>query len=230
MGLLPVLVLAAGVLLAAQAWGEASAASDPEVAAAEALVRARYYEGLPEELARACSHRCAARLIEMLEDPAEISCHSNILYVLGHSTHPGAHEALAAYAEREPTGQVRGAVYNARVQLLLSLGERARWDPRALQLLFERLERVEGDPKPPAWSLGSLRGEALREVMHHGIIRGLALSGRPEAGARLRSIESAARSLKRGDALLDELSASLELHERMSRGVLRGVEGQEGHP
>ncbi|MBW2275550.1 MAG: hypothetical protein JRG96_19995 [Deltaproteobacteria bacterium] len=210
-------VIWAVALAALPVWVADAAANDDEVRAAEAMVRARYYEGLPVERARACSVQCAARLIEMLADPDETPYHANILYVLGHSDHPGAHEALAGYAGREPEGRVSGAVYNARVQLLLSLGERARRDPRALSLLVARLERAEAGSETPGWWVGPLRGEGLREVMYQGVMRGLALSGSSEAGARLRAREAAARARSGDDASLSGLRDSLELHERMAR-------------
>ena len=194
-------------------------------------MRARYYEGMPEERARACSSSCAARLMEMLSDPDEAPFHANILYVLGHSSHPGAHEALAAYAAREPAGEVAGAVYNARVQLLLSLGERARRDPRALRLLVQRFERDEAGGEAPAWSVGPLRGESLREVMAQGVMRGLALSGTSDAGARLRAREAAARGRGADDRALAGMRQALELHQSVAReNALRGFDGGEGQP
>ena len=187
-------VLCAAALSSGPVRGADSAAIDEE-SGAEAMVRARYYEGLPEERARDCSQACAARLIEMLDDQGERRHHANILRVLGFSPHPRAYEALASFAAHEPEGDVPGAVYNARVETMLALGRHAKRDPRALQLLLERLDQA---PPAPGWSAGPMRGEALRGAMRRGVMRGLALSGRPEAGARLRAMEAAARARATG--------------------------------
>jgi len=210
----------------------AGASSADEVLDAEAMVRAGYYEGLPEERARECSEACAGRLIEMLDDPSERRGHAKILRVLGFSRHAGAYEALASYLAREPEGKVTGAVYNARVEVLLALGHQAKRDPRALQLLLQRFDH----PRPrPRWSAGPMGGELLGTAMQRGVMRGLALSGQPEAGARLRAIllqeegDARVRSAERGR--LRHAQAALELHGRVLREKEpRGLDGPGERP
>jgi len=76
--------------------GGARASAD--VDAAEALARTTYHEGVPYGEARTLTDAGAARLAEMLDDPAEAQHHAQIAEVLGMSGRAGAYEAIARAA------------------------------------------------------------------------------------------------------------------------------------
>jgi hypothetical protein len=168
-------------LLAAPAW------ADP-ADEAEAWVRELYYEGLPLEPAAGLDDAAVARLIELLEDPAEAAHHGNVVLALGASGHRDAYPALAAFADDAPAGEVDRATFRARTQLRLAFGYLARHDARALRWLLE-----PGDGAPPAWHFRRQRGEALRVLLDELTLTGLALSGSPTAAARLEQVIDASR-------------------------------------
>jgi len=190
----------------------AAAAASPDVDAAEALARSTFYEGVPSEAARELSAAGVARLIEMLGDPAEAPHHAQILEVLGMSGHPDAYAAVAAAAANEPTGEVDRAALRKRVAVLAALGHLARDDDRALADLEAAARSKPAHAR--GWWHRRLRGERLTGLMRRSAVSALAISGRPEARATLRRLESEAA----GDPELERhvRSARIE-HERMRR-------------
>lgn len=189
-------VCAAGLLLVAPGPG---GSAENEVAAAEALVRADYFEGVPYERARAISAAGAARLEEMLADPAETAHHAKIAIALGISAHPGAYEALADYAAREPQGRVDHAVFEARLAIPVAMGHLAREDDRALAFL-QQAAALDPRAAAPAWSYGHFRGAGLAAMIRARAVLGLGMSGRPEARETLRRIEARAVAAGRAAA------------------------------
>ena len=93
-------------------------------------------------------------------------------------------------------------------------------DERALQWLLARVEDVER----PSWYYRSLRGEKIERLLRRQVIAGLALSGRSEAAAALRSLaDPPARSAQANAQAHPGIAAfaaeSLALCERIqSRG------------
>ena len=108
--------------------------------AAEQLVRQTWYEGLPLDRAEKLGAEGTARLIAMLEDSAEREHHANILMALAASGQPDAYDAIAAWATLPRTGEVDRATFRAWQTLPHALGELARREPRALDLLAGQLE------------------------------------------------------------------------------------------
>jgi hypothetical protein len=168
--------------------GPARAGEREEAAAAEALVRARYYEGLPFADARAITDAGAARLVELLDDPGERAIWDAVVFALGVAARPGAYEILASAAERGASGEVDRAAYRLAIALPLAMGHLARSDGRALAWLLARAESAGGDP---GWWHGAHAGRALADELRRAAVRGLGVSGRPEARAALEALVAA---------------------------------------
>jgi hypothetical protein len=124
----------------------AGARASADVGAAEALARTTYHEGVPYAEARKLTGEGAARLIEMLEDPAEARHHAQIAEVLGMSGRAGAYEAIARAAAAAPTGEVDAPTFRTRVALMAALGHLARSDGRALADLIGAATRDGSAP------------------------------------------------------------------------------------
>jgi hypothetical protein len=204
----------------------AEARASADVSAAEALARTTYHEGVPYGAARKLTDAGAARLMEMLDDPAEAAHHAQIAEVLGMSESAGAYEAIARAAAAVPTGEVDGAALRTRVAVLAAFGHLARSDDRALANL---LAAATLDGSTPAWSHGQLHGPRLAALLRRSALSGLALSGRAQAGAALRRLlidARGARAANRDPELARHLEAALELHGRVANegaeAVFRG--------
>jgi hypothetical protein len=181
--------------------------------AAEALVRARFFEGLPREEAERIGPEGAARLIEMLADPAERRSHSNIVLALGYCAQPGAFEAIRDWADAPREGEIDRDTFRTWQVLPFALGHLARSDRRALQRLEARLAAPA-----PVWHFRHHRGARLHRLARRSVLTSLAESGLPEAGALL---DRAGRDLSDPElrAHLEEMRA---LHaERRARGGSR---------
>lgn len=206
----------------------ASAATGDPVADAEDLVRGVYYEGLPYEQARALDDRGVARLADMLSDPAEAPHHGNVVLALGMSGHPRAFEILAAYARREPAGEVDRDTFRARSGLAPAMGHLAQDDPRALRWLLDRARARRGDP---GWSFRHQRGTRLATLLEEQQLTGLALSGAPQAR---RPLEDARERARGGDAsalrLRRHADGALALHDRIARDGPRAFRADPARP
>jgi hypothetical protein len=204
----------------------ADAGASADIAAAEMLARTVYHEGVPYGEAKKLTDAGAARLIEMLDDPAEARHHAQIAEVLGMSGRAGAYEAIARAAATVPTGEVDGATLRKRVAVLAALGHLARSDDRALADL---LATAGSDAPTPAWSHGRLHGPRLAALLQRSALSGLALSGRAQAGEALRRQLFEARgprAAKGSPELTRHLEAVLRLHGRVAsegaEAVFRG--------
>lgn len=181
---------------------------------AEQLVRAQWFEGLPEDEAARIGPEGAARLVEMLADPAERAHHANILIALGLCAQPGVFEAIAAWADRPRVGELDRSTFRAWQALPYALGHLAHQDPRAL----ERLEaRLLTDPAP-TWHFRHHRGARLSRQSRRAAASALALSGLP----------AARRALDRAGQ--DVSDADLEAHLESMRALhaQRALERERG--
>ena len=218
--------VALAVLLAAS---PAGALDDDGAAAAEALVRGVWFEGMPFDQARAIGPAGAARLAALLSDPNDRVVHANALIATGIAAAPGAFEVLRAYAAIEPEGAVDAATYDARIALPLAFGHLAREDDRALAAL---LERARAPVAPPTWSYRSLRGARLAAALREAVATGLAVSGRPEAAAALEGLVAGSSAVGERDdrsrsAASPEPDAGLVPHVAAMR-ALHGRVASEG--
>ena len=171
----------------------------------ESLVRALYYEGLPEERARQIGPAGAARLAEMLSDPQESRAQANILMALGLAGQPGALEAIRGWAARLPhEGEIDRDTFRAWQALPFALGHLARRDRRALAMLEAGLEAA-----PPGWTFRHHHGPRLHRLARRSAAMSLALTGLPEAGEVLDR------------ALQNETDLELEAHLRSMRAMHR---------
>jgi hypothetical protein len=203
----------------------AGAKGSSDIDAAEALARSTYFEGVPYGEARKLTDAGAARLAEMLEDPAEARHHAQIAEVLGMSGRAGAYEAIARAAAAAPTGEVDAATLRTRVAILVALGHLARSDDRALADL---VAAATGDGPTPAWRHGRLRGPRLAALLRRSALSGLALSGRPQAAEVLQQLLMDARGARAGAGapdLVRHLEAALRLHGRAMSGGAEAVSG-----
>lgn len=175
------LVLALPFLVAAPAAPAAAQSSSSPlwltVEETESLVRRLDYEGMPHAEAERIGPAGAARLREMLADPAERAHHGRILLALGSCGAPDAIEAMRAWVERAPAqGELDRASFRAWQMLPHALGRLAQHDLRAVEELVVRF-----DAAPPAWTFRQFHAERLQQLERRAAVSALAASGRPEA-------------------------------------------------
>ena len=204
-----ILAAALGSIAAASS----SAADDADAAAR--LVRQTYYEGLPVDAAAAIGPVGAARLVEMLHDPAERVHGANIAIALGVAAQPGAYEALAGAVDAGASGEIDRPLFRLLDTIPLAMGYLARRDDRALAWLVGRAGSRGADP---GWSHGPFRGQALADQERRRAIAGLGLSGRSGAIAALDAI-AAERANGAGDPELGAAVASARDAIRTAAGT-----------
>jgi hypothetical protein len=182
------------------------------VAAAEALVRTVWFEGVPYDQARALTPAGVVRLGQMLGDPAEAEYHVNIAVALGMSESPLAYPALERAWLAEPRGEISRAQWRARNALAFALGNLARADRRALVLLERSVERTTA----PGWSYRHLRGARLRALLERNAVTALGATGLDETEPILERV--ARRAARRGDdALVRHVDQARALRGRVAR-------------
>jgi hypothetical protein len=217
------LALAALALAPTARSAERSVAAAGDVAAAEALVRAVWFEGIPLARARALGAAASARLAEMLSDPHEAAHNANIVLALGASGQAGAFDALTTWAARTARGEVDRHAFRALRSLPFAMGLLAAEEPRALAWL---LERAGADAPAPGWSFRRKRGARLGTLLRRQALTALGLSGRPEARALLEEVAEAPDAKAAAAAAVDpalarHAASALALHAQVSA---RGLE------
>lgn len=215
LGRLAVVVWTVGVLLAASGDGRAQGGA-LSLGETEDLVRARHYEGLPEEEAQQIGPEGCARLVEMLADPEEARHHAQILLAIGHCGPEGGLEAIAAWADRPREGEIDRATFRAWQALPFALARLADHDARAVARLTARL----ADERPPRWTFRHHRGDRLVKLNRRAAALGLAETDDPAAEAAL---ERAARDARDG-SLRAHFERARERH-RERRGMRRDRRG-----
>lgn len=163
------------------------------VAETEALVRASYFEGMPEDDAARIGPAGAERLVEMLLDPAEGRSHNQILLALGLCGSPGALAAILDWTTAlDGVAAVDGVAtlnkvatldrntFKAWQALPYALGHLAHSDRRAVGLL-ETLMNAEA----PGWTFRHYTGARLVDLARRSAATSLALTGLPEARGAL---------------------------------------------
>jgi len=191
-----------------------SAAAEPlnsDASGADRLANAVYFEGVPFEEARDLSKADVARLIELLDDPAEIRAHPNILVALGMSGSPAAFDAIAGYALRGSSGELDRLAFRARRSIAYGMGHLARVDGRALAWLIRAATDASGTPQQ---SFRQIDPERVARMMRRGAIAGLGLSARPAAARVLGEIIAAPGE---DPDIVEHAREALRAHEAMSR-------------
>jgi hypothetical protein len=151
------------------------------VAETEALVRAGYFEGMPEDDAARIGPAGAERLVEMLLDPAEGRSHNQILLALGLCGSPDALTAILDWsAAVDGVRTLDRNTFKAWQALPYALGHLARSDRRAVGHL-EILMNAEA----PSWTFRHYTGARLVDLARRAAATSLALTGLPEAGRAL---------------------------------------------
>lgn len=191
------------------------------VAETESLVRARYYEGLPRDLAARIGPEGCARLLEMLEDPAEARIHDQVLVAIGVCAPDGALDAIDAWLAELPEGEIDRPRFKAWMAVSHALCALAEHDPRAMERLEARLTTAEA----PRFRHGRHRGARLLRLRRVGSANGLAETGLPQAGEALDRAD-----LRASDAaLVSHLrEARARFHERAELRRRRARAGQGG--
>jgi hypothetical protein len=184
---------------------------DFEPSRADTLAAAIYFEGVPFEAARDLSDADVARLIELLEDPAEIRQHPSILVLLGMSGSPAAFDPIADYALRGSSGELDRLEFRARRSIAYGMGHLARVDGRALAWLIRAATDANAAPQR---SFRQMNPERIARLMREGAITGLALSARPAAARVLSEIIATPGADAR---IVEHGNEALVLHGRMSR-------------
>jgi hypothetical protein len=191
--------------------GGVAGAGDLESSPADRLASAVYFEGLAFEEVGDLSDADVARLIELLQDPAEIRKHPNALVALGMSGSPVAFDAIADYALRGSSGEIDRLEFRAQRSIAAGMGHLARVDGRALAWLVRAATDASAAPQR---SFRQMDAERIARLMQKGAITGLALSGQPSAArviAQIIAVPSAA------PGIVEHANDALILHERMSR-------------
>jgi hypothetical protein len=200
-------------------------ANGPEASRADELAAAIYFEGISFEEIGDLSQTDVARLIALLEDPAEIRQHPNILVALGMSGSPAAFDAIADYALRGSSGELNRLEFRAQRSIAAAMGHLARVDDRALDWLIAAATDASA---APAQFFRQLDPERFARLIRKGAITGLALSGQPRAARAIAEI-LAVPSAPPG--IVEHANEALILHARMSRegpaSVLRDPFGRE---
>jgi len=198
---------------------------DPEASRADRLASAIYFEGVPFEEARDLSDRDVARLIELLEDPAEIRKHPNILVALGMSGSPAAFDAIADYALNGSSGELDRLEFRARRSITYGMGHLARVDGRALTWLIQAATDASVAPRQ---SFRQIDSERIARMIRRGAITGLALSAQPAAA---RVLDEIIVNPGTEPGMVEHGNEALLLHGRMSRegpaSVLRNEFGPD---
>ena len=184
---------------------------DSEPSRADRLASAIYFEGVPFEEASDLSDDDVARLIELLDDPAEIRKHPNILVALGMSGTPAAFDAIANYALIGSSGELDRIEFRARRSIATGMGHLARVDDRALAWLIQAATDANAAPQR---SFRQLDPERVARLMREGAITGLALSARPAAARVLNEVITTPGADAR---IVEQSNEALLLHGRMSR-------------
>jgi hypothetical protein len=168
------------VALLALAAPGAATAQMLTIAETEDLVRAEYFEGMPEEEAMWIGPAGARRLVEMLTDPEESRSHGQILLALGLCGSPDAMAAIVGRIEMPRTGEIDRDTFKAWQALPYALGHLARHDRRAIGQL-ERLMNADA----PDWTFRHHRGARLFRLARRAAANSLAETGLPEARGAL---------------------------------------------
>ena len=202
------------IAIASLCFFASNAAAEPRnsnASRADQLAGAIFFEGVPLEEARALSAGDVARLIELLDDPAEIRSHPNILVALGMTGSPAAFDAIADYALRGSSGELDRLEFRARRSIAYGMGHLARVDARAFAWLTQAATDASGAPKQSFRQIGP---ERVARMMRRGAITGLALSARPSAAHILAGIIAAPGADSR---IVEYSNEALVLHGRLSR-------------
>lgn len=147
----------------------------------ENLVRAVYFEGMPEEAAAEIGPEGCQRLVEMLDDPEERASHGQIMVAIGICGPQGGFEAIRDWADVERSGELDRDTFRAWQALPFALGHLARHDRRAVA----RLERDLNAAEAPNWTFRHHRGARLVSHCRRSAASGLAMTGLPEAATAL---------------------------------------------
>ena len=202
------------IALASLCFFASNAAAEPrdsEASRADQLANAIFFEGVPFEEASDLSDADVARLIELLDDPAEIRAHPNILVALGMSGSPSAFDAIADYALRGSSGELDRLQFRARRSIAYGMGHLARVDARAFAWLTQAATDVNSAPQQSFRQIGP---ERMAQMMRRGAITGLALSARPAAVNILAGISATPGADPR---IVEYSNEALLLHGRLSR-------------
>lgn len=189
---------------------------------AEALVRASYFEGMPHEAVAALPPAACPRLAALLADPEAAAAHANVIEALGILACPGAYEAIAGYADRAGHGEVDRTTFRALRTCPSAMGQLAARDDRALAWLADRAGEPGEAARTAGWSFRQQRGARLAADERRRAMDGLALSGRPQAAARLEALAGSGDPAVRARA-----ETSLELLDTVRReGRIRALDGR----
>ncbi len=202
------------IALASLCFFASNAAAEPrdsEVSRADQLANAIFFEGVPFEEASDLSDADVARLIELLDDPAEIRAHPNSLVALGMSGSPAAFDAIADYALRGSSGELDRLEFRARRSIAYGMGHLARVDARAFAWLTQAATDASAAPQQSFRQIGP---ERFARMMRRGAITGLALSARPAAAHILAEIIATPGADPR---IVEYSNEALLLHGRLSR-------------
>lgn len=198
------------------------------VAETEDLVRASYFEGMPEEAAARIGPAGAERLVIMLSDPEEASSHAQILLALGLCGSADSRSAILGWAARladvasagrvTPSGrgeagrliEIDRDTFKAWQALPHALGSLAKFEPLGVADLEAWM-----DAEAPDWTFRQFEGARLRDLARRSAATSLARTGLSEAR----------RALDRAGRNASDLRFEAHLHEARKLHAERVREG-----
>lgn len=196
----------------------ASSAAHPAV---RDFVHRRYFEGVPYEIASTYSHEDAETLLALLENPEEKRFLPNIVAVLGMIGDPVAIRPLQAFIE-SGAGTLDPPVANAKMFAPTALGYIANRSRNTEVVTYlQKGMFPEGWTPRVHWNL--LGAENVRQrnlALAESSIKGLGLSGLPEAEKALKSVGFALPP-EEGAVIQPAIKHALELNKQIQQMGLK---------
>ena len=198
-----------------------SASANEAPADATELVRSRYMNGIPYEIANQYGPEAVPPLVEMLFDPADANVGYRTAMVLGVIGDEAAVAALIRFIEQPSTGTLSPSQFKAKNSAVASLGYAIHKSGRAGAIDF-----LASHIDPASWNELSLGKSPFHETdddrneqLSQSVLMALGLGGGdPRAGALLQAAaktESAREFLAENAALHAEAQG---MHEQISSG------------
>ena len=185
----------------------------------EDFVKQAFPHGVPINVANQYTSADSAKLVGLLQQPANLAYHSNILETLGFIGDPSATSAVINYIQ-QGDGDITGEAFRAKSNAFLSLGYMVNKDgnPAALTYLIDSLDMAVWQQRDVQWQVAFLPASVARDLqlMRQAAV-GLTLSGHPEAAQAMAS-KLSPRNNERGfspasgDMLQEMLRANAEVN------------------
>lgn len=154
-------------------------------ASVDDLVHKHYMDGIPYILAHSLGPDALPYLFELLNDPDKKIFWTNIVVTIGFIEDPSAIEPLITFLE-DTQGDVDGATFRALLSVPDEIGNiGSNGNARAIDYLNDNI--MNPFDQNLNWNY---RDKPISELIAEQSAMGLAVSGRPEARQRLKSLQA----------------------------------------